>query len=374
MLVRLPSVAGNMTRVYAALGVMTLLLSGWMSNTATTAMMVPIALGVLGGASSRSPRAGGGSAGVLLTIAYAASIGGMMTPVGSPPNLITLGLLSEIAQVQISFVQWIVLVAPIALLYGAITIFLLPRLMNGTPRPAAATATVRTDDQPWTRGQINCAIAFGAAVTLWVVPGLLALGLEPGSGLASFAGRFDEGVVAVGAAGLLFLLPVNWSRRTFTLDWTAASQIDWGTILLFGGGLSLGQLMFSTGLAAHIGEGVVHFSGADSLWTITAVATAVALVLSEVTSNTAATSMLVPVVLSIASAAGVNPVPPAVGACLGASLAFMFPISTPPNALVYGTGLVPITLMMRQGVIMDVLGFVIIMIGLRVLCPLLGMI
>jgi Na+/H+ antiporter NhaD/arsenite permease-like protein len=109
------------------------------------------------------------------------------------------------------------------------------------------------------------------------------------------------------------------------------------------------------------------------LWAITAVATLVAVALSEVTSNTAAASMLVPVALSIALAAGVHPVPPAIGTCLGASLAFMFPISTPPNALVYGTGRVPITLMIRYGVLMDLIGFAIIMLGLRVLYPLMGL-
>jgi len=225
----------------------------------------------------------------------------------------------------------------------------------------------------WTRGQINCAIAFGCAVALWVLPGLLALGADAENAVAVAAGRLDEGVVAVVAAGLLFVLPVDWRQRQFTLDWASASQIDWGTILLFGGGLSLGQLMFSTGLAAHIGGGLVQVSGAESLWAMTAVATLVAVALSEITSNTAAASMLLPVVLSITTASGINPVPPAIGACLGASLAFMFPISTPPNALAYGTGLVPITLMIRYGLVMDVIGFVIIMGGLRLLCPLLGL-
>lgn len=372
-LLRLPAVAGDRGRTRAVLGVMTLLLSGWMSNTATTAMMLPIGMGVLGGMATRTRRPTAFASTFLLTIAYAGSIGGMMTPVGSPPNLITIGLLSEIAHVEISFLSWMLLMAPISLIYGAILCFVLPRFVVGTePHPEAAVETPTQIGSQWTPGQTNCAIAFGVAVVLWVVPGLLAVGADPASPLADLAERLDEGVVAVGAASLLFVLPVNWTERRFTLDWPAASRIDWGTILLFGGGLSLGQLMFSTGLAAHVGEGIVRFSGAESLWTITAVATAVALVLSEVTSNTAATSMLVPVVLSIASAAGVNPVPPALGTCLGASLAFMFPISTPPNALVYGTGLVPITTMVRYGIAMDLIGFMIIMVGLRTLCPLLG--
>ena len=371
-LVKLPAVAGNLGRLRAAIGMLTLLISGWMSNTATTAMMMPIALGVLAG--TRAGRRGTTLAPTfILTVAYAASIGGMMTPVGSPPNLITLGQLEKLAGVHIGFLEWMFITAPISLVYGAVLCFVLPRFLSDETEPASAQIHVSTDRQrPWTPGQVNCAIAFGVAVALWIVPGLLALGAAPGGRLATAASRLDEGVVAIVAASLLFVLPVNWKQRTFTLEWASASKIDWGTILLFGGGLSLGQLMFSTGLAAYIGEGLVRLSGAESLWAITAVSTLVALALSEVTSNTAAASMLLPVVLSIAAAAGVNPVPPAMGTCLGASLAFMFPISTPPNALAYGTGLVPITLMMRYGLLMDILGFGIIMAGLRVLCPILG--
>jgi sodium-dependent dicarboxylate transporter 2/3/5 len=185
--------------------------------------------------------------------------------------------------------------------------------------------------------------------------------------------RLDEAVVAVMAAVLLFVLPIDWRTRQFTLDWRQAASIDWGTILLFGGGLSLGRLMFETGLAAAVGTSLVEMSGATSLWSITALAIVLGVVLTEIASNTAAANMLVPVVISISQAAGVSPIPPALGACLAASLAFMLPISTPPNAIVYGTGLVPIRAMLGFGVIMDVLGALVIFAGLRILCPLLGL-
>jgi len=175
------------------------------------------------------------------------------------------------------------------------------------------------------------------------------------------------------AAVLLFLLPIDWKQRQFTLDWRQAASIDWGTILLFGGGLSLGRLMFETGLAATVGNSIVEISGATSLWGITALAIVLGVLLTEIASNTAAANMLVPVIISICQAAGVSPIPPSLGACLGASLAFMLPISTPPNAIVYGTGLVPIRAMLGFGVIMDLLGIVVIFAGLRVLCPLLGL-
>jgi sodium-dependent dicarboxylate transporter 2/3/5 len=226
---------------------------------------------------------------------------------------------------------------------------------------------------PWTRGQRNCALAFGVAVVLWIAPGALALVASPDAPITRLIGaRLDEAVVAVVAAGLLFLLPVDWRQRRFTLAWTSAARIDWGTILLFGGGLALGRLMFVTGLAAHIGQTVITLSGAQSLWTVTAVAVGLSIVLTEVTSNTASTNMLVPVVISICQAAALNPIAPTVGTALGASMAFLLPISTPPNAIVYGTGLVPITRMIQYGLVLDVASFVVIVLGLRLLCPLLG--
>src|SRR5690606_25994540 len=152
-----------------------------------------------------------------------------------------------------------------------------------------------------------------------------------------------------------------------------AVKIDWGTILLVGGGLALGTLMFETGVARAIGETFAGEIGASSLWSLTFVAIIVGIVMSETTSNTAAANMVIPVVIAIAQAAGVNPIPPALGACFGASFGFMLPVSTPPNAIVYGSGLVPIPKMMRAGILFDVLGLFVIWIGLRIMCPLLGL-
>jgi sodium-dependent dicarboxylate transporter 2/3/5 len=131
--------------------------------------------------------------------------------------------------------------------------------------------------------------------------------------------------------------------------------------------------MFDTGVANSLGHGIVGLTGAHSLWGLTAAAVAMGIVISETTSNTSATNMLVPVVIAIAQAAGVNPVPPALGACFGANYGFMLPVSVPPNAIVYSSGLVPITKMMRAGILFDILGFFLVLGSLRVLCPLLGL-
>ncbi|HHY95660.1 MAG TPA: anion transporter, partial [Firmicutes bacterium] len=162
-------------------------------------------------------------------------------------------------------------------------------------------------------------------------------------------------------------------NREFTITWREATRIDWGTLLLFGGGLSLGKLMFDTKLADAIGKGLMDLTGATSVWGITLAAILVAILVSEATSNTASANMVVPVMISLAMAAGVNPIPPALGATLGASYGFMLPVSTPPNAIVYGSGMIPITKMIRAGVLFDIAGAMIIWFGLRIMLPLLGL-
>jgi sodium-dependent dicarboxylate transporter 2/3/5 len=185
--------------------------------------------------------------------------------------------------------------------------------------------------------------------------------------------RLDEGVVAIIAAALLFVMPANWKKREFTISWDRAVRIDWGTIILFGGGLSLGKLMFSTGLAEVIGRGLTGITGASGIWGITAAVTLLAIVISETTSNTASANMVIPVAIALAKGMGVSPIPPALGACLGASFGFMLPVSTPPNAIIYGSGRVTITSMIRAGIVLDIIGFFVILTGLRILCHMLGL-
>ena len=182
-----------------------------------------------------------------------------------------------------------------------------------------------------------------------------------------------EGVAALVGAMLLFLLPVNWKEREFTMTWSQATKIDWGTLLLFGGGITLGNLMFETKLAEVIGKNLLEMSGATSMWGITFGAIFIAILVSETTSNTASANMVVPVMISLAQAAGVNPIPPAIGATLGASWGFMLPVSTPPNAIVYGSGMIPITKMIRAGIFFDILGGLVIWLGLWILLPLVGL-
>ena len=367
--------ASSPGRVRLAAGLLAAGLSMWMSNTATAAMLLPVVFGLLGGAARA--RGNGAATGFLLMLAYSASIGGVATPVGTPPNLIALGMLERLAGRDIDFFRWMALGVPLSLaMFGALALITRSLYPPGTADVQAPPEEASSPPAgPLSRGEKNTIVAFGTAVTLWITPGVAALAFGSSSPTYRFLStRLDEGVVALLAALLLFVLPVDWKRRQFTVTWAEASRIDWGTILLFGGGLSLGRLMFTTGLAEKIGTGLVAASGADSLWTITAVMCAVAILITEATSNTAATNMLVPVALAISQAAGVSPLPPALAVAFGASMAFMLPISTPPNAIAYGTGLVPITAMIRCGLLLDLVSFLIIVFGLRLLCPLLGLV
>jgi sodium-dependent dicarboxylate transporter 2/3/5 len=181
-----------------------------------------------------------------------------------------------------------------------------------------------------------------------------------------------ESVVALLAAGLLFILPTDWSERRFTLSWHEAVRIDWGTLLLFGGGLALGGAMFRTGLAEVLGRELVSFTGARTEVGLTVAFTVFAIYFTELTSNTATATMLAPLAIAAAQATGVSPVPIAVGCALGCSMAFMLPVATPPNAIVYGSGRVPMTAMARTGFWLNLAAAVVIPTGVLLMAHLLG--
>jgi sodium-dependent dicarboxylate transporter 2/3/5 len=368
-------------RILLVFGAITAILSMWISNTATAAMMYPIGLGVIS-ALGFGIRGEGGpgrfATGMMLMAAYAASVGGIGTPVGTPPNLIGVAMIEKFTGTKIPFFQWMLFAVPL-LVVMYLALFGLLYLMHrpGSTRGASGATWVREELEalgPWSRGEKNTLAAFLVAVSLWVVPGFLALVWGSGADISkSFGERVPEAVAALAGASLLFLLPVDWGRRKFTIGWRQAVRIDWGTLLLFGGGLSLGNLMFKTGVAEALGKGLLGISGVTSVWGITFAAIALAVVVSEATSNTAAANMVIPVVISLAAASGVDPVPPAIGATLGASWGFMLPVSTPPNAIVYGSGLVPVTRMIRAGFLFDIIGIGLLWAGLRVLLPLVGL-
>jgi sodium-dependent dicarboxylate transporter 2/3/5 len=301
----------------------------------------------------------------MLACAYGASVGGVATPVGSPPNLITLGHLENLAGVRIPFFQWMLLGLPMAGAMLAVLLLvlrvMLPPEVRTIPGGTAFVREERARLGALTPGERNVVGVFAVTVTLWVLPGLAALiGGSDGPAARALGALLPESVVALAAVVLLFVLPVSWGQREFTLRWEEAVRIDWGTLLLFGGGLSLGGAMFRTGLAESLGHGLATLTGAESTLALTALFAVVAIFLTEVTSNTATATMLVPLAVAAAHADGVDPLAPSLACALGCSMAFMLPVATPPNAIVYGSGCVPITTMVRVGLRLNLAAAVVI--------------
>ena len=361
------AVSGSAFRILVAYGAVAAGISMWISNTATTAMMYPIGLSIVGhltaGRTSDAASREFATAMMLVT-AFAASIGGIGTPIGTPPNLIGIGMLERITHVDITFFQWMAVGVPIVvLLFLFLTGYFYFRTLRHITVAVGSADAIRAELErlgPMSAGQRNALIAFGVTVALWLFPGVLGLLGSSGAFARWYASALPESVAAMIGAILLFLLPVSWPARRFTLNWEQAVRIDWGIILLFGGGLTMGEMAFGTGLAEAVGRGMTSLLPVQSTFGLTVLFTAVAIVMSEAASNTASANMVVPVAIAVAQAAGVDPVQPALGATLGASMGFMMPISTPPNAIVYSSGHVPIGAMMKHGIALDAAGFLVI--------------
>ncbi len=376
----IPGIGKSSNLILFTLGLIAVLISMWVSNTATTAMLYPIGLGILNTIAqlhSKDVKKLRYSTGLMLIIAYGASVGGIGTPVGTPPNLIGIGLIKELLGKNVTFFRWMLFAIPmVVIMYTGLFLLLRLLLPPEFKELSGIDEYVAREKQSMGRiskGERNVLIAFLITVFLWVFPGILAIIFGSDAQICKWwEAHIPEGLSAIIGALILFVLPLDWKERRWTITWKEAVEIDWGTILLFGGGLSLGSLMFSTGLAENIGKGILSLTGAKSLFAITAISILLAIITSELTSNTASANMVIPIMISLSTAAGVNPLIPALGACLGASYGFMLPVSTPPNAIIYGSGYVPITRMIRAGVIFDFLGFLIILAGVFLILPLLG--
>ncbi|MHB1048197.1 MAG: SLC13 family permease [Thermoanaerobaculia bacterium] len=365
----IPAASSSPRRVVVTFLALSAALSMWLSNSATTAMLYPIALGTLGTLSEGSGRSPLARA-LLLACAYGASVGGIGTPVGSPPNLVAIGQLSALAGIRVGFVPWLLVALPILLAMVAATVLVLGSKGGAAASVQPVAAEAPGGKRPWTAGERSVAVAVLATVACWIGPGLLALALGAESPVALTLGRaLPEGAVAVLGASLLFLLP-GGAGGSRAMSWGEATKIDWGTLLLFGGGLSLGAAMFRTGLSEALGRGLVGATGVSTLAGLTIVFSVFSIFFTEVTSNTAAATMLIPLAIASAQAAGVSPLEPSLGCALGCSMAFMLPVATPPNAIVYGSGLVPITQMVRAGFRLNLLACVVIPAGVLLLVPL----
>jgi solute carrier family 13 (sodium-dependent dicarboxylate transporter), member 2/3/5 len=382
----IPGISRSTYGVIIAFGAIAASISAFISNTATAAMLLPIGLGMMGAlgglVSEQSDtdrdvsRLRFGTA-LMLMISYGAGVGGLLTPIGTPPNLIGIAFIEQETGVRISFFSWVVAAFPICLLMFAFLCVILILLNKPEVRRISGAEEYVNEERrklgPISGGERNTLIAFGLAVSLWILPGVVALIFgDESTAYSIIYSRLDEGTVAIFAAVLLFILPVNWSERRFTMTWNDAVKIDWGTIILFGSGIALGTLLSDTGLAETIGNGIAKTFGFTSLLAVSAVSALIAILISETTSNTASATIVVPIVIPIANAAGLDPVVPALCAIFGASFGFMMPVSTPQNAVVYGSGMIPITKMVRSGIVFDIIGLILIVLLIPVMASLVG--
>jgi sodium-dependent dicarboxylate transporter 2/3/5 len=365
-----PWIGERPTRILAAVAIVSVLISAFISNTVTAAMMLAIVTGMLNAVEAASAVSGRApspkfATSLFLCVAFAASIGGLATPIGTPPNLIGLAFIRDQVGVQVSFLGWCAIGMPIVAVMTTVAVavlaWMLPAGVERLDGVGSYVAGERSRLGGWTVGQRSVALAFAVTVFLWVLPGILLVLLGASHPACRWlSARLPEGVVALIGAMLLFLLPGECGgrgRRRRALDWREA-RIDWDIVLLYGGGMALGELCFSTGLASAIGHSITGWipAGDWSGTVLVAVAAVVAVITSEFTSNTASANMVVPVVIALAGATNANPLMAALAATFASSLGFMMPVSTPCNALVYGSGRVPMRAMMASGAIIDVAG------------------
>ena len=336
----------------------TAFLSMWISNTATTMMMVTIAMAVIKemqlDEGPASGRLGFGSV-LMLGIAYAASLGGVATLIGTPPNAIFAGVVEKTYGISISFLDWMVFALPLSVVMLALCWLYLTRIVfvrADLHLPGSQTVIREQIDRlgAMTRQEKQVAAVFCTVAALWVLRGLY----QP-QGLA----MVKDSTIAIGGALLLFMIPVDISKGEFLLDWKTAVRVPWDIIILFGGGFALAQGFSESGLTLWLAEQLSILQGTGIIMIILAVVLLVVF-LTEMTSNTATASLLLPVMGALAAAINMNPLGLMVATVLAASFAFMLPVATPPNAIVFSTRLVGITQMATTGFWLNLIGVVMI--------------
>ena len=349
-LVRAVGGADRHRRLVFGFMVATALSSMWISNTATVLMMLPVAIAVLEAEREGRPGPRPLERPLLLGMAYAASIGGMGTPVGTPPNVIFMGVYRETTGVELSFLDWMRVGVPVVLVMVPVAWWLLTRRLE-TTRPIPLP-----EQPPWTAYERRVLAVFAITALLWVTRTAPAGGW---TGLLGLKGIGDS-TVALAAVVAMFLIPNGEGGPL--LDWEGAGGIPWGLLLLFGGGIALARGFEASGLSEALGRFLAEDLGIAG-WPLVLMVLGIALVvtfLTEVTSNTATTTLLMPVLAAAGMAAAIDPARLMVPAALSASCAFMLPVATAPNAVVFGTGRVTTRQMAREGFLLNLAGAVVI--------------
>ena len=317
-------------------------LSMWISNTATTLMMLPIALAILSRVDNHPL-----TVALILGIAYAASLGGVGSPLGTPPNVIFMGIYEEVTGREFSFLSWMKIGLPVA----AVTLPVMALWLTRNVRLEKAIERPKVGE--WRSEEIRTLVVFGIAILFWVTRN------EPFGGWSTWFGveQAGDGTVAIGAVVLMFLVPNGKGGRL--LDWAAAESIPWGMLLLFAGGIAIAKGFVASGLSDMMGQALAFLTDMP-LWIMLVLLCLSVTFLTEITSNTATATLLMPILAVVATSAGFDPMVLMIPAAMCASCAFMLPVATAPNAIAYGTGKVKIQEMAREGVVLSVIASLII--------------
>ena len=341
----------------------TAFLSMWISNTATTVMMLPIALSVIELLREQSPEGDSTgyrrfALGLMLCIAYSANIGGTTTIIGTPPNVVLVGYMQEFYQQDIAFGRWLLIGIPVCTIllgstYWMVTRVLFPHRLG----KLAGSATLISDKLAalgaMSRAEKLVALVFGLTAAGWVFQ----------TTINDWLGDryLDNTIVAMAGGILMFIVPTRLRGPEFLLDWESTTRLPWGILLLFGGGLCLAKGMETTGLVQWVGDRIASDPSID-LWWLILLLTAFMLFMTEIMSNVALVVIFIPVVFGIANGLGIEPMYVAVPVTLASSCAFMMPVSTPPNAVVFSSGYIRIGDMAKAGFLLNLISILVLVV------------
>lgn len=332
-------IGGNSNRhIVAAFMCTAALLSMWISNTATTLMLLPVALAVLENAEDKRL-----TIPLLLGICYAASLGGIGTPIGTPPNLIFMKVYTENTGIKISFFDWMQWGIPVVAVF-------LPLMILWLTQHIKSVQHIKIPDTgEWCQEEIRVLLIFSLTALAWMTR------QEPFGGWSTWfhLPNADDASVALSAAIIMFIIPNGKGGRL--LDWETANKIPWGVLLLFSGGIAIAKAFMTSGLSAAIGNQLTILSTLPLFLVLLLICLAVTF-LTEITSNTATTSLLMPILAVAGIAAAVDPALFMIPAAMSASCAFMLPVATAPNAIIFGTQQIPIQTMMKHGFVLNLIG------------------
>lgn len=346
------------------------LLSMVVMNTSTTLMLLPIGLAVCSVVANTIPNISQDQqkyfdTALMLGIAYAATIGGMSTIIGTAPNLVFVSFLEEQYGVVIDFFSWMKLGVPVAIVMLFSAWIILTKIIFPTSFEASLETKEKLNNMllelgPLTKDEIKISFIFGFAVIAWITSRLVR---------ETFGIGIEDAGVAIIVSIILFMVPSS-NKKNDLMQWNKTTQLPWGLLILFGGGLSLAAQVSGTGLGIWIGQGLTILKTVHPLMLIFAIATLI-IFLTEMTSNVATTSTFLPVIGALAIAIGAIPVALTIPVCLAASCAFMLPVATPPNAIVYGSGKFTIATMMKAGFALNIVGIFVVSLFSYYLAPIL---